>query len=240
MRERGAATIACNTMLQWAYDVLAERINSSDVRPAASLVDALVPELTAEFNAGDGDDDEPSFCALPSVDGYREWIHGPGATVPATAADAGEVRWLPPMALVDLYNLLLSHDLGLSSHPSYISFTRVYNEGWHHCLRVRPKILQSKCDQCERFKVLRKKASSPEAAEAVRSEHLNHVKDTFLDRSVDERVQAAAREATTTPGGVARSRSILNLDIDAMEAMKFKCPRNISAAKMMSALWRPQ
>ena len=237
VHERGVAATACDTMLQWAYDVLAERLNSSDVRPASSIVDYLTPDLAKQV---DDEDSQPSFCALPNLDGYHEWIHGPGATVPATAADAGEVRWLPPMALVDLYNLMLSHDFGLQSHPSYISFTRVYNERWHSCLRIRPKILQSKCDTCERLKVLRKSATSPEAAEAVRAEHLAHVKETFMDRAVDERIQSAAREASTTPGGVARSRSIFNLDIDAMEAMKFKCPRNISAAKTMAALWRPQ
>ncbi|CAK0806082.1 unnamed protein product, partial [Prorocentrum cordatum] len=174
------------------------------------------------------------------MDGYRAWVHGPGATSPAAAADAGEVRWLHPMALVDLYHLLSSRDFGLRSLPSNVSFTRVYNERWHRCLRIRPQILQSKCDACERLEALRRAAASPEAAEAVRAEHLSHVEETFLDRSVDERIQSAAREATVTPGGVDRSRCIQDLDIDAMEAMKFMFPRNISAAKTKAASRRPQ
>ena len=127
-----------------------------------------------------------------------------------------------------------------SEQPSYVTFTRVYSKSWQRCLRIRPKILQSKCDDCERLKVLRKQATSPEAADAVRAEHLEHIRSEFLDRSVDERVQSSAHEATTMRGGVRRARSILNMDIDAMEAMKFKCPRNLSAAKMLATLWRPQ
>ena len=46
----------------------------------------------------------PMFCALPTLDGFREWVHGPGATVTSTGADAGEVKWLPPMDLIDLFD----------------------------------------------------------------------------------------------------------------------------------------
>ena len=128
----------------------------------------------------------------------------------------------------------------MSASPSYITFFRCYNENWQHCLRFRVKIMQSKCDDCERFKLLRKQATTPERAEAVRAEHLEHVRSTFHDRAVDERIQKAAYDATTTPAGVPLGRSLLNMDIDAMEAMKFKCPRNLPGAKMLSALWRPQ
>ena len=100
--------------------------------------------------------------------------------------------------------------------------------------------MQSKCDDCERFKFRRKQATTPERAEAVRAEHLEHVKSTFLDRAVDERIQKAAYDATTTVGGIPLVRSVLNIDMDAMEAMKFKCPRNMGASKMLANLWRPQ
>ena len=236
LKDRGKAAASCETMFQWAYDVLAESLNSSDVQPTSDAVDKISPELADNAD----DDPDPLFCALPSVDGYREWVHGPGATLPMSIASSGEVRWLPPMALVDLYDLLLAQHEGLDDPPSYTTFTRVYNERFRRCLRFRPKLLHSKCDDCERFKLLRKRATTPEAAAAVRDEHLAHVKATFLDRSVDERVQNAAKQATTTPGGVARARSILNMDIDAMEAMKFKCPRNLSGAKKLATLWRPQ
>eukprot|EP00959_Pyramimonas_sp_CCMP1952_P197279 4125537-Pyramimonas_sp.AAC.1 len=68
VHERGEATSACEKMLQWAYDVLAERLNSSDVRPASYHVDYLVPELATRE---DDDTSYPSFCALPNMDGYR-------------------------------------------------------------------------------------------------------------------------------------------------------------------------
>ena len=99
--------------------------------------------------------------------------------------------------------------------------------------------MQSKCDDCERLKIFRKRAVTPENAAAVRAEHLEHVKSTFLDRAVDERIQNAAYDATTTPGGLL-GRSILNMAIDAMEAMQFKCPRNLPDAKTLANLWRPQ
>ena len=226
--ERHNATTQCDVALQWAYDVLAETYNSSDVRPDDCDVDAPdVPDAT-----------EPSFLAMPTVDGFREWVHGPGATVTATGAQSGAVvKWLPPMPLCDLFE---SCKTQMQSLPSYITFFRCYNEHWRHRLKFRPKIMQSKCDDCERFKCLRRQAVTPEHNEAVKGQYLEHIQSTFHDRAVDERIQKAAYEAATTPGGVALARSILNMDIDAMEAMKFKCPRNIGAAKAMDGLWRPQ
>ena len=53
VKERGVATSACDKMLQYAYDVLAQTVNSSDARPTDSLVDAVVPELV-ENDSGDG------------------------------------------------------------------------------------------------------------------------------------------------------------------------------------------
>ena len=234
IQERGKARIECDAALQWAYDVLAESINSSghDVRPTDDDVDASAPELQLKPDAAD-----PTFLAMPTLDGFCEWVHGPGATVTSGAADAGEVKWLPPMALIELFDMCKSH---MASSPSYITFFRCYNETWQHCLKFRPTIMQSKCDDCERLKLLRKQATTPERAEAVRAEHLEHVKSTFLDRAVDERIQKAAYDATTTVAGMPLGRSILNMDMDAMEAMKFKCPRNMGAAKMLANLWRPQ
>ena len=147
------------------------------------------------------------------------------------------------MSLKDLYDLLLARwdsegDGG--EPPSYVTLTREYNTKWAHCLKFRPCILQSKCDPCERLKLLRKRATTPEAAVEVRAEHLEHIKEQFLDRAVDERVQHAAFDAVTTPSGVTSERSILNADIDAMEAQKFKCPRNLGMAKALANLWRPQ
>ena len=234
-RERSKAREVCDGALQWAYDVLAEHFNSSDVRPADCEPDDDVPAELKETE--DATDSEPTFLALPTVDGVREWVYGPGATVAATAADAGEVKWLPPMALIDLYEMCKDQ---MDSTPSFVTFHRAYNDKWQRCLRFRSKITQSKCDDCERFKLHRKQATTPEHAESVQAQHLEHVRSTFHDRAIDELIQKSAQGATKTVGGVLLSRSILNMDIDAMEAMKFRCPRNLGAAKMMSKLWRPQ
>ena len=224
----------CHAALQWAYDVLAETFNSSDVRPAYHEVNASAPELAVEPGASDP---TSGWLPLPTLDGFREWVHGPGVTVSSSAATSGEVKWLPPMSLIDLFDLCKSR---MESSPTFMTFLSCYHESWSSCLRFRSHITQSKCNDCERFKALRRQATTPEGAEAVRAKYYEHLKSTYHDRAVDERIQQAALDATTTPAGVTVGRSILNMDMDAMEAMKFKCPRNLSAAKSMANLWRPQ
>jgi len=182
-------------MLQWAYDVLAEPINSSDVMPSAEDVELVAPPSASPV--------EP-IHVLPTIDGYKEWVYGPGATTSQSAAHSGEVRWLPPMPLIDLYELCVQSGLSSSDvAPSYVSFTRAYKDKFKSSLRFRPDVgLHSKCDACEKYKLMRKHAVTPEAASRVRAEHFAHIKATFLDRSIDECVQAAAREAVNTHGGV--------------------------------------
>ena len=172
-------------------------MNCSDVMPAAEDVERAAPPSTSPV--------EPT-CKLPTIDGYKEWVYGPGATTSqsAAASRSGEVRWLPPMSLIDLYELCSQsgrHEPN-DTVPSYVSFTRAYKK-FKSTLRFRPDAgLHSKCDACEKYKQMRKDAATPEAASKVRAEHLAHIKETFLDRSVDECVQNAAKEAVTTKGGV--------------------------------------
>ena len=120
--ERSRARDECDAALQRAYDILAESINSSDVHPADHDVDASAPELKLKPDA-----DDPEFLAMPTLDGFCEWVHGPGATVTSAAADAGEVKWLPPMALIDLFELC---EENMRSSASYITFFRCYVETW--------------------------------------------------------------------------------------------------------------
>ena len=54
--------------------------------------------------------------------------------------------------------------------------------------------MQSKCNDLERFKALRMQATTPESAEAVRTQYHEHIKSTDHDRAVDERIQQAALE----------------------------------------------
>ena len=233
--ERREAYKKCDASLQWAYDVLAESYNSSKFHCATK--DSA--DVHAAENLWQGDE---NLLAVPVIDGFREWIHGPGATTTATSAVAGEVKWLPPMGIVDLYELCKMHASNFmhsGALPCFSTFHRTYRDTWGHCLRFRTKIMHSKCDDCERLKALRKQATTPSAVEAVRAEHMEHVNSQALDRAVDERIQLAARDATTTPGGVQLGRSILNMDMDAMDSFKFKCPRNLPMAKVMDGLWRP-
>ena len=157
------------------------------------------------------------------LDGYNEWIQGPRATNTATQVEFGVVKWLPPMALVDLYHQLvpLVHELQLDvdGPRSYVTFTRVYRESYSQCLQIRANITHIKCDVCEKLNEFRKQSATLEAAAAMRAEHMAHVKE-----SVDYRTNHAGLQAVTTPGGVTDERSIVNADIDAMEVQKFKCP----------------
>ena len=100
----------CDVALQWAYDVLAETFNCSDVHPADCDVDAPdVPDAA-----------EPSFLAMPTLDGFCEWVHGPGAAVTATGAQSSAVvKWLPPMHFCDLFE---SCKVQMQSTPSYVTF----------------------------------------------------------------------------------------------------------------------
>ena len=240
--ERREAFKKCDASLQWAYDVLAESYNSSKFYCATK--DSA--DVHAAENLWQGDE---NLLAVPMVDGFREWIHGPGATTTATSAVAGEIKWLPPMGIFDLYDLCKMHSSTWVDHahalpsmgmlPCFSTFFRTFRDTWAHCLRFRTKIMHSKCDACERLKALRKQATTPSAVERLRAEHMEHVNSQALDRAVDERIQLAARDATTTPGGVQLGRSILNMDMDAMDSYKFKCPRNLPMAKAMEGLWRP-
>jgi hypothetical protein len=238
--ERNRARIECDAALQWAYDLLAA--SESNVNPADHDVELSALELARSSirpmasgpDRTEPDAADPMFLALPTIDGFREWVHGPGATVASTAAASWEIKWLPPMALIDFFDVCKEH---MQSSLSYSTFFRAYNETWRHRLRFRSKIMQSKCDDCERFRLLRKQATTPESVEAVRAEHLEHVKSTLRDCVVEERIQKAAYDAATTTAGVPPACSILNVDMGT--AAKFKCPCAIGDAKMLS-LWRPQ
>ena len=134
----------CDVKFQWAYDVLAEDLNSSDARPTAADVDPLVRDLR------DGDEHDNFEPERITVD--REWVVGPGATVAATSAEGSQIRWLEQMDLTDLYNIFVDKwytEGGSDEVPTYVTATRCYNADWHKCLRFRHLVKQSKCDICE-------------------------------------------------------------------------------------------
>ena len=61
------------------------------------------------------------------------------------------------------------------------------------------------------------------------------------DRAADQRLCAAAQLAAGSLTGVPSSEnSLLSITIDAMDAAKFRCPRNIGASKEFQNLWRPE
>ena len=47
-------------------------------------------------------------------------------------------------------------------------------------------------------------------------------------------------EQATKPGRVDNQDEFLKVDLDACDESKFKCPRNVSNAKSLDNMWRPQ
>eukprot|EP00969_Alexandrium_andersonii_P155317 6866556-Alexandrium_andersonii.AAC.1 len=81
---------------------------------------------------------------LDSKAGLTEWIVAPGATSAATGASSS-IRFLPPMTLLDLYQIAAA---GGEMVASYSTFMRVFNSKWKATLKFRQESQHSKCSDC--------------------------------------------------------------------------------------------
>ena len=63
------------------------------------------------------------------------------------------------------------------------------------------------------------------------TDYTAHIQDMLSDRKLDAKLRARAR---------AHPEKLLNLSIDSMDVAKWKCPRNLAAAKDFQSLWRPE
>ena len=97
-----------------------------------------------------------------------------------------EVRWLPPMPLLDLFHLAstFAQDSGVTMAASYSTFLRCYREKWKLSLRFRHQHQHFKCSDCERLKEFRRQAATPEEAKMVMDAYANHLRSMYLDRGV--------------------------------------------------------
>ena len=76
--------------------------------------------------SGVTDDDESFLRDLKMLDGTLEWVVGGGSTVQLTEAEHGDWRWIPQMAMADLYEQMRvwctsineDHRIGTERHPS--------------------------------------------------------------------------------------------------------------------------
>lgn len=150
------------------------------------------------------------------------------------------VRWMPPgTTLSEMW------DLGTTFLPdkkvAYGTFVKCYHMSWEKKLKIRTVGQHSKCNACEKFKEYRRKVSSKSDSDRIATEYSCHLSDVMKDRQLDERMCTRARiTAGTLTGSVTPSESLLSIVIDAMDGAKFRCPRNISAAKEFQNLWRPE
>ena len=123
-------------------------------------------------------------------------------------------------------------DFADGERPSYSSFVRVYHSDWQHCLKIRHEGQHSKCSDCEKFKrLLRLSSKGSDIHRSVMTDYTAHIQDMLSDRKLDAKLRARAR---------AHPEKLLNLSIDSMDVAKWKCPRNLAAAKDFQSLWRPE
>ena len=213
--ESAHASRAADTLLQWVYESLAEGlVEGGQLRNAK---------------------EQPARAKPPTVVVPANLIAG-GAQEPPV--DAQDVRWLAPHTTVaEMYqtaNLFLPDE-----QCSYPTFARQYVLKWQQKLRVRSESQHSKCVMCERFKEYRRQCHAKADQERVAEEYGAHLNRAVMeDRRVDSQLNLRALQ---TKDLLSEERSgLLSMCIDAMDAAKFRCPRNISASKEFQALWRPE
>ena len=150
------------------------------------------------------------------------------------------VRWMPPgTTLAEMLDCAITF-LPHCKH-SYSTFVTHYHLQWAKRLKIRAEGHHSKCTACEKFKAYRKQVTAPSDCKRVAEEYTSHLKDVLKDRETDRRLCVTAQiTCGTVPGVVSEESSLLSISIDAMDAAKFRCPRNIGAAKEFQNLWRPE
>ena len=150
------------------------------------------------------------------------------------------VKWLPPGT-----SMAEMQDLAQTFLPdqkvSYSTFALRYHSKWEQCLKVRREGQHSKCNHCEKFKAYRRQVTHPTDVEQVIKEYGTHLQAVMADRTEDHRLnQLAQISVGTVPGTIKPTESLLSISLDAMDAAKFRIPRNLSAAKEFQNSWRPE
>jgi hypothetical protein len=192
---------------------------------------------------GDDVDFDELGCDAPKViDGFCEWVVGPGSTATSTAASAGEVKWIAQESMADLYEKLkafcvIETDLDGNQCPSLSTMTREWHETWKRCLKMRQVGHHSRCADCEKFKEFRRMAQSPEDFQGTTAAYHAHLTKMRANRRIDMKLQgrseSTAKARNTDEGG-------MHTHMDAVDQAKLKTPKELSASKEFSNCWRPQ
>ena len=206
-------TQKADTCLSWLYHNVAE-------------------DLAENIRLGDEGTSAPSTNALPKAASIAYYDR--------LEDEESGVRWMPPgttlAEMMDCAVTFLPH-----CRVSYSKFVTHYHMKWAKRLKIRVEGQHSKCTACEKFKAYRKQVTVASDCKRVSEEYTSHLKDVQRDREVDRRlcVRAAICSGALT-GMCSEEDSLLSISIDAMDAAKFRVPRNISAAKEFQNLWRPE
>ena len=175
------------------------------------------------------------------VNSCAEWVTGVGATTPYTEALSGDIRWIPEEPLVDLYEQLRTWCGQTEAEcPSYSTMYRAWTETWSHRIHMKPLGHMGKCDDCERFKQLRRLATSPEDHARIRKHFHEHLLTAvYAPRAVDTHLAFCSERSLRGLTPLLDVSNLIRSMIDAMEQAKLKMPRNIAMAKQFSTMWRP-
>ena len=175
------------------------------------------------------------------VDNCSEWVMGIGGTQAFTEANDGDVRWIPRESMTDLYEHLRAwcSESGLTC-PSYITMYRVYGERWSGRLKMKTPSEQSKCNDCETFKQLRKLATSAHDHQRVTEAYHLHLRNAvYRPRAVQAHLAACSQRSLSGLIPWDDIMSLLRTCIDAMDQAKLKMPSATSMAKQFQTMWRP-
>lgn len=211
-----SAAVVANSMLQWVYENIAESFAEGS---------RWLGEDVTRTNSTSASSGSRSLPSLTDVIAGR------------VTSDRDDCKWLHPgTTLAELKELAESF---LECRCSYSTFVSCYHQNWWRKLKVRAEGHHSKCMICERLKEFRRQVVSSADQALVKSELEQHRKAVMCDREVDHWLQCMSKLACGIAPGVPQS-SLLSICIDAMDAAKFRCPRNVSASKEFQGLWRPE
>ena len=157
-------------------------------------------------------------------------LQGGAEMAAAGVVGPDEARFLAPhTSLQELYDCSSSMVPLESGAPSYSTFVRVFHSDYQQILKFRHETQHAKCNDCERYKQLRRISHAPSDIKQINDEQKEHLGAMMMDREMYTKLCHLAREG-----------KILSLDIDSMDCAKWRVPRNLASTKQFEALWRPE
>ena len=131
-------------------------------------------------------------------------------------------------------------DGGVECVPSYSTMLRAWNTKWSKCLKMLAMGTQSKCNDCETFKQLRRLANSLQDHQRISAGYRQHLqRAVYRPRAIGAHLAVCSQRSLTGLIAVTDALSLLRSCMDAMEQAKLKLPSNRSMAKQFANMWRP-